>query len=90
MFIDLDGIQATHSAVPRFACAQCDMLLCAACRSPWHEGFSCEEFKNLPEDVRRPEDLEAILLAEKEGWKQCSQCKSIVSISSGCNHMTCR
>ena len=59
-------------------CTQCGYSTCAVCKSGMHKG-------ECPEDLA----VQATFaLAREQGWQQCSGCKSIVSISTGCNHMT--
>jgi hypothetical protein len=43
--------------------------------------------KDCPEDW----ELEAVLkMGEKSGWRRCYKCRTLVELSQGCTHMTCR
>jgi hypothetical protein len=62
-------------------CPHCRTQICGMCRGLAHA-----------EDTECPQDfgLNAMLdIAEREGWRRCYQCKSLVEKTSGCRHMTC-
>jgi len=41
--------------------------------------------------MKKDEALAAVMqLAQKEGWRRCDQCGSMVQLAHGCHHMTCR
>ncbi|KAJ6571684.1 hypothetical protein B0H19DRAFT_936268 [Mycena capillaripes] len=75
---------------PQAVCPFCQLLLCVACRIPWHQGISCEDYQALPPDERSPEDRLLLELAKVKHWRRCPNCASLVELVSGCNHMTCR
>lgn len=64
-------------------CPLCQTETCLRCRGPGHSG-AC------PTD----EDVQEILtMAEQRGWQRCGNtrdegCGQMISISTGCNHMT--
>jgi len=65
-------------------------VVCRACRTP-----VCVMCKRHAHPVGRdcPEDweLEAVVkLGEKSGWRRCYKCRTLVELSQGCTHMTCR
>lgn len=46
-----------------------------------------------PPDQDCPDDweLKAVLkMGEKSGWRRCYKCRTLVELSQGCTHMTCR
>jgi hypothetical protein len=63
-------------------CTHCKFQMCLLCRGETHTaGERC------PSD----HGLEATLAkAALEGWRQCYQCHTMVGLSSGCRHVTCR
>ena len=71
-------------------CPKCETAICFHCRTPWHHGFTCDEFQALPPDERSREDVETLRLARNQNWQRCPRCKAFVSKNDGCHHMTCR
>ncbi|KAH0160733.1 hypothetical protein KCU67_g6615, partial [Aureobasidium melanogenum] len=61
-------------------CSKCWTSTCTECKEKDHIG-DCQI--KLQQDIK---DLE--LLAEKNGWKKCSNCLMLVEHNTGCNHMT--
>lgn len=61
-------------------CSECLTSTCTVCKEKVHQG-DCHS--KLQQDIK---DLEA--LAEKNGWKKCSNCLMLVEHNTGCNHMT--
>ena len=59
-------------------CQHCGLMTCSVCKAVAHDG-------DCPID---PAYVSLMELAEAEGWKKCSQCKRLVELSFGCNHMT--
>ncbi|KAF7117939.1 hypothetical protein CNMCM5793_007289 [Aspergillus hiratsukae] len=60
-------------------CTHCSSRTCMHCKRPSHEG-----------DCPDPEDEELLQLAEREGWRRCFQCRNMIELGTGCNHITCR
>ncbi|CAF2130412.1 unnamed protein product [Brassica napus] len=54
-------------------------------RSFEEENMHCEEFQILPVD-----DITLHRLARYKRWRRCQQCRVMVELAQGCNHMTCR
>lgn len=60
---------------------QCQTKTCALCKAANHEREDC------PKD----EATAAVLATAKEaGWTRCYRCRSMVELTLGCFHMTCR
>lgn len=78
-----EGVIITQSE-----CPNCWRLFCAQCKVPWHQGFSCSEFKRSKQDKRGAKELR--LLAKMNKWKKCTNCKYYVEKTEGCIHITCR
>jgi hypothetical protein len=58
-------------------CTHCASRTCMHCKRPSHEG-GCPD----------PEDEELLQLAEREGWRRCFQCRNMIELGTGCNHIT--
>ncbi|KAJ4152947.1 hypothetical protein LMH87_009464 [Akanthomyces muscarius] len=65
----------------RATCIWCEAATCAWCKEAWHGEGEC------PADGAA---LETLRMAEERGWKRCPECRTLVELSTGCNHMTCR
>lgn len=62
-------------------CPRCQKITHTLCKSLEHP------FKDCPCD----ESLQKVLkLAKAEGWRRCFNCRTMVQLSRGCNHMICR
>ncbi|KAI9746748.1 MAG: hypothetical protein M1818_000463 [Claussenomyces sp. TS43310] len=62
-------------------CSRCKTKVCGRCNGKWHGSKDC------PKDDATNALLEA---AKKAGWQRCFNCRSMVELKEGCNHMTCR
>ncbi|KAI0838216.1 hypothetical protein F5Y06DRAFT_52472 [Hypoxylon sp. FL0890] len=63
-------------------CRKCKTRVCVMCKRDAH-----------PIDQDCPDDweLKAVLkMGEKSGWRRCYKCRSLVELTQGCTHMTCR
>jgi len=69
-------------------CISCNSAFCAQCKIVWHSGVTCEELKATRE--KSDEFKELLQLSSTLGWKQCPTCRTVVSKSTGCNHMQCK
>ena len=72
-FIPLGNIENENAA-----CSVCAFITCTICKSPAHEG-------DCPEDTTTQQVLD---LAQEEGWQRCYNCRRLVELNLGCNHMT--
>lgn len=57
-------------------CSRCSRKVCMKCNMRYHPGKKCG----------RDETLSA--LAREKGWQRCYNCKAMVELKEGCNHMT--
>jgi IBR domain, a half RING-finger domain/SAM domain (Sterile alpha motif) len=80
-FVNLDGI----GNITDLAC-DCGAALCAVCATQAHPSSTCLENQSR----QTGNDAVVLELAKTEGWKQCPRCASLIELSIGCNHMTCR
>ncbi|CAB4282892.1 unnamed protein product [Prunus armeniaca] len=70
-------------------CMKCHQYFCINCRVPWHYDMSCYDYQRS-ETYSRSEDQLVKSLAMKKLWRQCSKCKHMVELDSGCYHIICR
>lgn len=63
-------------------CPKCSTKACSMCKREAHQrGQDC------PDDW----DLDAVLkIGEKSGWRRCHRCRTLVELTQGCTHITCR
>lgn len=61
-------------------CNRCKTKVCCLCNNKWHNSRDC------PKDTGTREFIE---LAKQKGWQTCYNCRAIVELKEGCNHMTC-
>ncbi|KAI0404198.1 hypothetical protein F4802DRAFT_607624 [Xylaria palmicola] len=62
-------------------CRKCETEICGVCYNKWHDSKHC------PTDEGTAQFLK---VAKEAGWKRCFNCKAMVELKEGCNHMTCR
>jgi len=63
-------------------CPHCKSKICSICRSLAHDGN-----EDCPQDFGLESTLE---VAESEGWRRCYSCRTMVELTTGCRHITCR
>jgi hypothetical protein len=61
-------------------CQQCDVKTCTICTQGTHEG-DCPEDEALKQTRAWGDEV---------GAQRCTQCRNLVQLAHGCNHMTCR
>ena len=62
----------------RATCTACFQQTCTICKGNSHEG-------DCPQDTATQQVLAA---AAEEGWQRCYNCRRLVELDIGCNHMT--
>ncbi|KAF8853102.1 hypothetical protein BDZ45DRAFT_658482 [Acephala macrosclerotiorum] len=70
-------IPTEHSEKERASCSNCEALTCIMCKSGAHLGDS-------PADTALQLVLET---ARENGWQRCYNCRRLVGLDVGCNHM---
>ena len=63
-------------------CPHCRFSICTSCRGPKHT-----HTEECPEDRGLGATLEE---AERQGWRRCYNCRSMVELATGCRHITCK
>ncbi|KAF2836535.1 hypothetical protein M501DRAFT_979778, partial [Patellaria atrata CBS 101060] len=60
-------------------CSACKVKTCTNCKQEEHNGPCLEN-----------QETKAVMrYATKRGWKRCYNCRNLVELSQGCNHMEC-
>lgn len=69
-------------------CPVCENEYCVGCRSDWHKGFSCEEYRK----IKDPNELDKMFedFVNGQNFKRCPHCHFWVERTMGCDHMSCR
>ncbi|CAN8100482.1 unnamed protein product [Discula destructiva] len=63
-------------------CRECRTRICTMCKMRAHPlGQDC------PSDCELDQVLQ---IGEKSGWRRCYKCRTLVELTQGCTHMTCR
>lgn len=69
-------------------CPKCAFTACPLCALEFHEGLTCEVYKQWKEEnevgEQRLDDV-----AEAQGWKKCPHCGAWCEKTEGCMFMTC-
>ena len=71
-------------------CPACRRMFCPKCKVPWHPEINCDEYQKLNVNERQREDLLLRMLAKRQRWERCPNCKFYVERKSGCPVVTCR
>lgn len=64
------------------SCWNCSFEVCTRCRREMHS--------SLIECRPSEDDPEVLNMGQRKGWQRCYNCRSMVEILDGCNHITCR
>ncbi|KAI9840758.1 MAG: hypothetical protein M1837_001332 [Sclerophora amabilis] len=72
-FVPLDGVKGDIAN-----CSKCQTRMCVICKNRAHHG-------DCPEDTVLQQVLE---VATANGWQRCYNCRRLVELAHGCNHMT--
>jgi hypothetical protein len=63
-------------------CRKCRTRVCIMCKRDAHP---------IGQDCPADWELDAVLkMGEKSGWRRCYKCRTLVELTQGCTHMTCR
>ncbi|RKF53905.1 putative ibr finger domain-containing protein [Erysiphe neolycopersici] len=60
-------------------CPECETVTCKICKAASHDG-------DCPADTALQSTIQ---LAKANGWKRCFNCRCMIELDTGCNHMTC-
>src|SRR5689334_17862106 len=87
-FINLQKIPPSLGTV--VICPKCPTQLCRSCKTEFHSGLSCQIAQALKRLKEKTEEDYVAKFAKDNGWQKCPGCKAVVSLTQGCNHMSCR
>ncbi|KAI0405532.1 hypothetical protein F4802DRAFT_606792 [Xylaria palmicola] len=66
----------------RVVCRKCRWRVCVMCKKDAHP---------IGQDCPNDWELDAVLkIGERAGWRRCYKCRTLVELTYGCTHMTCR
>nr|GEV62946.1 ribonuclease H domain-containing protein [Tanacetum cinerariifolium] len=90
---EVQEFTASSSAAPQGSgmrkCVKCGHLFCVNCKVPWHDNFTCSDYKMYyPNGSANEAKLKS--LATKNSWRECIKCKNLVELAAGCYHIYCR
>lgn len=71
-------IPAENISNERADCPTCSTRTCTICKNQAHDG-------DCPQDLATQQVLET---ARGQGWQRCFNCRRLVELDVGCNHMT--
>ena len=66
----------------------CKYVFCIQCEESWHEGRTCQEYREFKE--RENINEQEFRKWQQKNTKQCPRCKNAIEKNKGCNHMTCK
>ena len=69
------------------ACSECSFQWCYNCHSPWHEGLSCNSYREG--DKQFMKWTKGRVSGYTPNCQKCPKCKVFIERSSGCDSMTC-
>ncbi|KAI2641523.1 hypothetical protein GGS26DRAFT_585914 [Hypomontagnella submonticulosa] len=73
-------IPPTNYADDTASCSRCGQQTCMTCKGASHHG-----------DCPNDESLHQVLqLAGQQLWQRCQNCRAMIELNVGCNHITCR
>ena len=90
-FYDMEQVKKD----PKVCCGHCERLNCFKCRTPFHEGFSCEGFteeekKNADVNELAKDQTDASMKAmRRNATRRCPQCMTAVEKAYGCDNIRC-
>ncbi|KAI0551348.1 hypothetical protein F4679DRAFT_135941 [Xylaria curta] len=66
----------------KVVCRKCRTRVCVMCKKDAHP---------IGQDCPNDWELDAVLkIGERSGWRRCYKCRTLVELTYGCTHMTCR
>lgn len=71
-------------------CPHCAKPICTSCGVLWHAGLTCQQFQALPPHAREGADVGLLELADKEKWRRCPKCGTMVERIEGCSFIRCK
>jgi hypothetical protein len=95
-----DDAEATCGAVglaepmtpgyPQVSCSACATRMCATCKIPWHQGFTCAEYaaRHVNAAMTSPEKRTLDFMQQKDA-RRCPNCFLVIEKDGGCNSMFC-
>lgn len=83
---DCPSIYRVTEKSDEFRCNECGVRICTACNTQYHDGFTCEEMKEIREDSS---GIKIWLSKDPKNRKLCPECGLPIEKTGGCNKMEC-
>lgn len=83
------GLVEIPPGYPNLECATCKKRACAICKVEWHQGMSCQEYREEHGHGRDDAEMRVLRKMAKAGAKRCSNCQLAVEKDGGCDYMWC-
>lgn len=84
--IVLDDLRASSLTLQGpHGCPKCQQALCFECKSEWHAGMTCVQYKFVASKVK--DEITRFCIAMN--WMRCFECGHVIEKKAGCNHITC-
>ena len=84
-------LEQNVAGFPNVVCSECKHRSCALCKVEWHEGLSCQVYreKNQKESITS-EEKATLRILSKKGAKRCPRCQMAIEKDGGCDSMSCK
>ncbi|KAK0114810.1 hypothetical protein ONS95_014291 [Cadophora gregata] len=66
-------------------CTHCLMSVCTSCKVVFHDGMSCEDYKDLSSEGTKAFEI----YMKESDTRRCPKCTLAIQKTYGCNHMEC-
>ena len=68
-----DMVPGHAARQPTHQCMYCKHHMCIRCKTPWHEGVTCDQ------NMEDPSTQQVLSMAMKAGWARCPKCRQTIS-----------
>ncbi|KAI9591574.1 hypothetical protein BDF19DRAFT_454526 [Syncephalis fuscata] len=83
ILIDINAISSIDGSLTM--CSSCHHAICIHCKVLWHNAY-----EKLEMHGESNEDSAVLYMATEENWCRCFNCKTLIELKEGSNHITCR
>ncbi|OCL04970.1 hypothetical protein AOQ84DRAFT_356156 [Glonium stellatum] len=83
-------LEQNVAGFPNIVCSECKRRSCALCRVEWHEGISCQVYREKHQkEFITSEEKATLRMLSKKGAKRCPRCQMAIEKDGGCDSMYC-
>jgi len=83
------GLVEIRPGYPNMECSACKKRACVICKTEWHEGLTCQEFREEHGEAQSEEELRVLRRMAKRGARRCTNCQLAVEKDGGCDYIWC-